>query len=165
MPEWLRPLLEEIEADPQARIRDSELRQRGLEPERVRRWFQRQYGMTFQAYQRGVIELAEAAAAAASYQYHSAALHKVAAGLFFSAAAFQGYGAIAGGGGGGGGSAARGYAATFTPNTQGPPTQQLTFIIQGDVVGKDEWIRDLADQVGKAVQDNASGRLALTTRS
>ncbi|HEY8143188.1 MAG TPA: methylated-DNA--[protein]-cysteine S-methyltransferase, partial [Kofleriaceae bacterium] len=53
VPEWLRPLLEEIEAAPNARIRDTELRSRGLEPERVRRWFQRHYGMTFQAYQRG----------------------------------------------------------------------------------------------------------------
>lgn len=52
-PEWLRPLLEEIERAPLSRIRDTELRSRGLEPERVRRWFQRQYGMTFQAYQRG----------------------------------------------------------------------------------------------------------------
>ncbi len=52
-PEWLRPLLEEIEAAPNARIRDAELRRRGLEPERVRRWFLRHYGMTFQAYQRG----------------------------------------------------------------------------------------------------------------
>lgn len=53
LPEWLRPLLEEIEAAPNGRIRDAELRRRGLEPERVRRWFVRHYGMTFQAYQRG----------------------------------------------------------------------------------------------------------------
>jgi AraC family transcriptional regulator of adaptative response/methylated-DNA-[protein]-cysteine methyltransferase len=52
-PEWLRPLLEEVEAEPNARLRDAELRRRGLEPERVRRWFVRHYGMTFQAYQRG----------------------------------------------------------------------------------------------------------------
>jgi AraC family transcriptional regulator of adaptative response/methylated-DNA-[protein]-cysteine methyltransferase len=52
-PEWLRPLLAEIEADPNGRIRDAELRRRGLEPERVRRWFLRHYGMTFQAFQRG----------------------------------------------------------------------------------------------------------------
>ena len=53
VPEWLRPLLEEIEPAPNVRIRDAELRRRGLEPERVRRWFLRHYGMTFQAYQRG----------------------------------------------------------------------------------------------------------------
>jgi AraC family transcriptional regulator of adaptative response/methylated-DNA-[protein]-cysteine methyltransferase len=52
-PDWLRPLLDEIEAEPTGRIRDAELRRRGLEPERVRRWFLRHYGMTFQAFQRG----------------------------------------------------------------------------------------------------------------
>lgn len=51
-PAWLRSLLAEIEADPELRIRDQGLRERGLEPARVRRWFQRNHGMTFHAYQR-----------------------------------------------------------------------------------------------------------------
>ncbi|CAN5235163.1 methylated-DNA--[protein]-cysteine S-methyltransferase [soil metagenome] len=51
-PEWLRPLLQESQRDPTRRIRDRELRERGLDPGRVRRWFQRHHGMTFQAYQR-----------------------------------------------------------------------------------------------------------------
>src|SRR6202050_1570868 len=51
-PEWLRPLLEAIEQDPQQRWRDAELQNLGLEPARVRRHFQSKYGMTFQAYMR-----------------------------------------------------------------------------------------------------------------
>jgi AraC family transcriptional regulator of adaptative response/methylated-DNA-[protein]-cysteine methyltransferase len=51
-PDWLEPVLAEIEQDPTRRIRDADLRQRGLTPETVRRWFQREHGMTFQAYQR-----------------------------------------------------------------------------------------------------------------
>ncbi len=51
-PAWLRPLLAEIERDPLARVRDADLRARGLSPERVRRWFQAQHGMSFQAYLR-----------------------------------------------------------------------------------------------------------------
>lgn len=45
-------LLEDIEADPSQRLRDSDLRARGLEPATVRRWFRRHHGMTFHAYQR-----------------------------------------------------------------------------------------------------------------
>ena len=51
-PDWLRSLLEEIEQNPDQRFKDGDLRTRGLVPERVRRWFQAQHGMTFHAYQR-----------------------------------------------------------------------------------------------------------------
>jgi len=51
-PEWLRPLLDAVEEDPKRRWTDRDVRQRGLSPERVRRWFQRNHGMTFQAYNR-----------------------------------------------------------------------------------------------------------------
>ena len=51
-PDWLRALLEEIEADPGRRWRDGELREAGLDPARVRRWFKTHHGMTFHAYQR-----------------------------------------------------------------------------------------------------------------
>jgi AraC family transcriptional regulator of adaptative response/methylated-DNA-[protein]-cysteine methyltransferase len=53
-PEWLQPLLDEIEAAPLNRIKDSDLRQRGLKPEKVRRWFKANHGMTFQAYLRSI---------------------------------------------------------------------------------------------------------------
>jgi AraC family transcriptional regulator of adaptative response/methylated-DNA-[protein]-cysteine methyltransferase len=53
-PPWLKPLLDDVGAAPGARWSDDELRARGLEPARVRRWFKSQYGMTFQAYRRGL---------------------------------------------------------------------------------------------------------------
>lgn len=51
-PEWLRPLLEEVEADPARRWRDAELREAGFDPVRLRRWFHAHHGMTFHAYLR-----------------------------------------------------------------------------------------------------------------
>lgn len=51
-PEWLRPLLAEVEKDPSRRWRDSELQTTGFHPVRVRRWFQAQHGMTFHGYLR-----------------------------------------------------------------------------------------------------------------
>lgn len=53
-PEWVRALTEELGANPDLRIRDSDLRERGIDPARARRWFLRQHGMTFQAWQRGL---------------------------------------------------------------------------------------------------------------
>ena len=51
-PEWLRPLLAAVEDEPARRWSDEDLRGRGLSPERVRRWFKQNHGMTFQAYHR-----------------------------------------------------------------------------------------------------------------
>lgn len=51
-PAWLRPLLADLEQDPAHRWRAGDLRERGLSPERVRRWFQTHHGMTFHAYSR-----------------------------------------------------------------------------------------------------------------
>jgi AraC family transcriptional regulator of adaptative response/methylated-DNA-[protein]-cysteine methyltransferase len=51
-PEWLAPLLAEVDLDPERRWRDRDLRALGLEPARVRRWFQAEHGMTFHAYSR-----------------------------------------------------------------------------------------------------------------
>lgn len=53
-PDWLKPLLAEIDANPQIRLKDAELRERGLDPSRVRYWFKKQHGMTFQAYLRAL---------------------------------------------------------------------------------------------------------------
>ena len=47
-----REVLAEIETDPARRWRDQDLRDLGLEPDRVRRWFQKHHGMTFHAYTR-----------------------------------------------------------------------------------------------------------------
>lgn len=51
-PPWAAALLEEIERDPLARIRDGDLRARGIDPATARRHFLKRYGMTFQAYAR-----------------------------------------------------------------------------------------------------------------
>ena len=53
-PNWLSPLLAEVAQDPSARMRDRDLEERGLDPLRVRRWFQRNFRMTFHAYQRAM---------------------------------------------------------------------------------------------------------------
>lgn len=47
-------LLEELAEDPGRRLRDHDLRERGLDPVRIRRWFKRNHQMTFQAYQRAL---------------------------------------------------------------------------------------------------------------
>ena len=51
-PNWLAPLLDEIKQHPDLKLRDQDLRARGLDPVQVRRTFKRSFGMTFQAYQR-----------------------------------------------------------------------------------------------------------------
>ena len=51
-PGWLRPLLAQVEQEPDRRWRDADLRARGVEPARVRRWFQNTHGMSFHAYHR-----------------------------------------------------------------------------------------------------------------
>ncbi|MBN2433575.1 MAG: bifunctional transcriptional activator/DNA repair protein Ada [Acidobacteria bacterium] len=54
IPDWLMPLLTEVEATPGIRLKDVDLRRRGLDPNRVRRWFRRHHGMTFQGYLRAL---------------------------------------------------------------------------------------------------------------
>jgi AraC family transcriptional regulator of adaptative response/methylated-DNA-[protein]-cysteine methyltransferase len=49
-PEWAQRLLATIDAEPDRRLRAGDLRALGLTPERVRRHFQRTFGMTFDAY-------------------------------------------------------------------------------------------------------------------
>lgn len=49
-PAWIASLIAESESEP--RITEQMLRNRGLDPGRVRRWFMQHYGMSFQAYQR-----------------------------------------------------------------------------------------------------------------
>ncbi len=51
-PAWLGSLLRELEADPTRRWRDADLGRLGLNPDRVRRWFQAHHGMSFHAYHR-----------------------------------------------------------------------------------------------------------------
>jgi AraC family transcriptional regulator of adaptative response/methylated-DNA-[protein]-cysteine methyltransferase len=50
-PRWVEPLLERAAEE---RISATKMRELGIAPERARRWFQRNYGMTFAAWQRGL---------------------------------------------------------------------------------------------------------------
>ncbi|MBC7817544.1 MAG: methylated-DNA--[protein]-cysteine S-methyltransferase [Planctomycetaceae bacterium] len=52
-PAWVERLFARVEQAPHERIQSSDLRGWGLSPERVRRWFQKRYGMTFAAWCRG----------------------------------------------------------------------------------------------------------------
>lgn len=52
VPAAIASLLAEVDAKPAGRIRDDELRRRGLEPQTIRRWFKKHHGLTFQGYQR-----------------------------------------------------------------------------------------------------------------
>ena len=47
---WVARLLAQVDADPATRIRAADLRAAGIDPARARRYFQKHYGMTFQAY-------------------------------------------------------------------------------------------------------------------
>jgi AraC family transcriptional regulator of adaptative response/methylated-DNA-[protein]-cysteine methyltransferase len=51
-PLWATRLIDEVEREPAARISEGDLAARGVDPATVRRYFQRRYGMTFQAYTR-----------------------------------------------------------------------------------------------------------------
>src|ERR687891_2920931 len=52
-PGWVARLIARLEGDPEQRMRDGDLRKIGIEPARVRRYFQQRYGMTFHAFARG----------------------------------------------------------------------------------------------------------------
>ncbi len=51
-PAGIQKILEELAADPSKKFKDYDLVQRGLEPATVRRWFQKNHGLTFHAFQR-----------------------------------------------------------------------------------------------------------------
>lgn len=51
-PSLIKQLMNDLNVDPSLKIKDGDLRQRQLEPNTVRRWFLKNYGITFHAYQR-----------------------------------------------------------------------------------------------------------------
>jgi AraC family transcriptional regulator of adaptative response/methylated-DNA-[protein]-cysteine methyltransferase len=51
-PPLIKQLMNDLNGDPSVKIKDNDLRQRHLEPNTVRRWFLKNYGITFHAYQR-----------------------------------------------------------------------------------------------------------------
>jgi AraC family transcriptional regulator of adaptative response/methylated-DNA-[protein]-cysteine methyltransferase len=52
VPDWLQGLFEELEQNPNLRLKNHDLEQRGLQPARVSRWFKKHHNMTFHAYLR-----------------------------------------------------------------------------------------------------------------
>jgi AraC family transcriptional regulator, regulatory protein of adaptative response / methylated-DNA-[protein]-cysteine methyltransferase len=51
-PKYVHEVLEELRKHPHKRIRDYELRQKGIEPAQIRRWFKKNHNLTFHSYQR-----------------------------------------------------------------------------------------------------------------
>lgn len=51
-PEIVERAIRLVKSQPKEKITDYQLREQGISPEVVRRWFKQHYGMTFQAYQR-----------------------------------------------------------------------------------------------------------------
>jgi AraC family transcriptional regulator of adaptative response/methylated-DNA-[protein]-cysteine methyltransferase len=58
-PPWLEALFAEIDENPHLELKDRHLRERGLDPNRVRYWFKKQVGLTFHGYLR-VLRIARA---------------------------------------------------------------------------------------------------------
>ncbi|MDH5655072.1 MAG: methylated-DNA--[protein]-cysteine S-methyltransferase [Spirochaetia bacterium] len=52
VPEWVRLILTKTEIEPLKKWKDFEIRSSGIDPVRLRRWFKKNYNMTFQAYLR-----------------------------------------------------------------------------------------------------------------
>jgi AraC family transcriptional regulator of adaptative response/methylated-DNA-[protein]-cysteine methyltransferase len=51
-PDYIKDILNELNADPSIKIKDWDLAQRGIEPATLRRWFLKNHGITFHSYQR-----------------------------------------------------------------------------------------------------------------
>ncbi|NSL86312.1 bifunctional transcriptional activator/DNA repair enzyme AdaA [Chitinophaga solisilvae] len=51
-PVFIRDIIQELNADPALKMKDEDLIRRGIEPNKIRRWFLKNHGITFQAYQR-----------------------------------------------------------------------------------------------------------------
>jgi len=52
MPEYIQKLLTGLSENPMLKLKDSDLEKQGLEPATIRRWFLKNHGMTFHAFQR-----------------------------------------------------------------------------------------------------------------
>lgn len=51
-PTYIKQLIDELSENPRIKFKDCDLVKRGLEPSQIRRWFTKNHGITFQAYQR-----------------------------------------------------------------------------------------------------------------
>lgn len=53
-PDWVTSILQEVSKKTDLRFKDEQLRERGIDPTKLRRWFKRHHGITFQAYLRAM---------------------------------------------------------------------------------------------------------------
>ncbi len=51
-PDYIKKIIKELYQNPYLRIKDYDLRQRGIQPSQIRRWFKKYHHITFHAYQR-----------------------------------------------------------------------------------------------------------------
>lgn len=51
-PGYIKDILEKLNVNPSTKMKDWDLTQKGIEPSKVRRWFLKNHGITFHAYQR-----------------------------------------------------------------------------------------------------------------
>jgi len=51
-PQYIKQIIEELSTDPSLKFKDYDLRNRSIEPNQIRRWFLKNHGITFHAYQR-----------------------------------------------------------------------------------------------------------------
>lgn len=51
-PNYIKNILKELNDNPSLKFKDRDLTQQGVEPSKIRRWFLKNHGITFQAYQR-----------------------------------------------------------------------------------------------------------------
>jgi len=51
-PNYIKNILKELNDNPSLKFKDWDLTQQGVEPSKIRRWFMKNHGITFQAYQR-----------------------------------------------------------------------------------------------------------------
>lgn len=51
-PDYIKEIIHELQENPYLKIKDCDLRQRGVAPSQIRRWFKKSHNMTFHSYQR-----------------------------------------------------------------------------------------------------------------
>ncbi len=51
-PQYIKAVIEDLQDDPYLRIKDYDLRERGIDPAQIRRWFKKHHTITFHGYQR-----------------------------------------------------------------------------------------------------------------
>ena len=54
VPVEFKQLLRQLEKNPNYKLKDEDIRNKGLEPSTIRRWFKKHYGMTFHSYKRKI---------------------------------------------------------------------------------------------------------------